>query len=521
MTRTGTGTTAGLSRGILYLSALSLSIGWGVRGNWGHEFGAMIPGALAAMAACLLSGREDWRRRVAYFAFFGALGWSFGGSMSYGMVLGYTHSASWPSVLYGFACLFAIGFLWGAIGGSGTALPAFLDRERLTELFYPLSAVLLVWTLQFLAFESGLLKEDAFNWYDTDWLAALLAVTAVATLGFIRGRFCFGSHLILCMAAGWWLAFLLLVVGLGIRMTPPRGDNWAGCLGMTVALFLFLWRKGLTPVVFAGLVTAFFAGLGFSTAELIKLLGVSTGIVANWHSVMEQTFGLISGIGVAVAMIFLSKRLPAVPDEPPVRYWTEVFSVGFVLLVIPFLNIRKNLESVWLPNHVLPVAWYGHSAAWWFNLAYLAVALTVIFVIVRHQKIPLSVIPATWLGKGQALFLVFLWWIVIGNLSRYLPFDPQRMITEGIIHLNACLCTLLVLTWPLESDQAPPKPFPRFGLVNFGVLLVGFLFCLGAIYGQSWAAMRILKEPTWGYHYRFDDAKVMEWFEQWRKAYWP
>lgn len=514
MTRTGS--TAALSRGTLYLAALSLSLGWGVRGNWGHEFGAMIPGALAAMAACLLTGREDWRRRVAYFAFFGALGWSFGGSMSYGIVLGYTHSASWPSVLYGFACLFVIGFLWGAIGGAGTALPAFLDRERLTELFYPLGAVFLAWTVQFLAFEGGWLTEEAFNWYDTDWVAALLAVIAVVTLGLIRGRFCFGSNLILCMAAGWWLAFLLLVVGLEIRMTPPRGDNWAGCLGMTLALLAFLWRKGLSPVVFAALVTAFFAGFGFSTAELIKLLGVSTGIVANWHSVMEQTFGLISGIGVAVSMIYLSKRLPAVPDEPPIRYWTEIFSLGFVLLVIPFLNIRKNVESVWLPNHVIPVEMFGLSAAGWFNLAYLIIAGTVTALIIRHQKHPLSVVPATWLGKGQALFLVFLWWIVIGNLSRYLPFEPGRLITEGVIHVNACLCTLLVLTWPMEMEFVPQKKFPRFGLVNFMAIVVGFAVCLGAVWGQAWSTMQVLKEPTWGYHYRFDDAQMMKWFEQWR-----
>ena len=58
----------------ILLVLLSLSIGWGIRGNYGHEAGAMIPGALAAIAAALVSGREDWRRRVSYFAFFGALG---------------------------------------------------------------------------------------------------------------------------------------------------------------------------------------------------------------------------------------------------------------------------------------------------------------------------------------------------------------------------------------------------------------------------------------------------------------
>src|SRR4051794_12952043 len=101
------------------LTALALSVGWGIRGNFGHEYGAMIPGALAAMAVVLLSGRDDWPRRVAYFAMFGALGWSFGGSISYMQVVGYTHSGHSPSVLYGFANLFVIGFLWAAFGGAG------------------------------------------------------------------------------------------------------------------------------------------------------------------------------------------------------------------------------------------------------------------------------------------------------------------------------------------------------------------------------------------------------------------
>lgn len=67
----------------ILLAMLSLSIGWGIRGNFGHELGAMLPGALTALAICLMSGRADWHRRVLYLGFFGALGWGFGASMSY------------------------------------------------------------------------------------------------------------------------------------------------------------------------------------------------------------------------------------------------------------------------------------------------------------------------------------------------------------------------------------------------------------------------------------------------------
>src|ERR1041385_5306162 len=177
---------------LLVAVALSLAIGWGIRGNYGHEYGAMIPGALAAMAAVLSSGRDDWIERISYFGFFGALGWSFGGSISYMQVIAYTHSGHSGSVLYGFACLFLIGFLWAVLGGAGAALPAFLSREKLTEFFVPITAVFIGWTLQDIAVATWFAMDPDFRhqsplyWYDTDWLAALVAIVALLPLALVR-----------------------------------------------------------------------------------------------------------------------------------------------------------------------------------------------------------------------------------------------------------------------------------------------------------------------------------------------
>jgi len=57
--------------------------------------------------------------------------------MSYMKVVAYTHSPDSATVLYGFANMFVLGFLWAAPGGTGCALPAYLSREKLTELFHP------------------------------------------------------------------------------------------------------------------------------------------------------------------------------------------------------------------------------------------------------------------------------------------------------------------------------------------------------------------------------------------------
>ena len=128
--------------------ALSLSIGWGIRGNFGHEIGAAMPGALASMAIVIMSGRPDWWQRIHYFAMIGAIGWSFGGSMSYMQVISYTHSGHSLTIFYGFANLFAIGFLWAAPGGMAVAMPAILKSDQLQLFFFPCLAVFIGWALQ-------------------------------------------------------------------------------------------------------------------------------------------------------------------------------------------------------------------------------------------------------------------------------------------------------------------------------------------------------------------------------------
>ena len=85
-----------------------MSVGWGFRGDYGHEAGAMVPGALLGLSICLASGRRDWWHRSTIMAMCGAVGWAFGGQMSYGRIIGYTASSSLPDVAYGYGCLFLI-----------------------------------------------------------------------------------------------------------------------------------------------------------------------------------------------------------------------------------------------------------------------------------------------------------------------------------------------------------------------------------------------------------------------------
>ena len=172
----------------LLFVALAMSFGWGFRGNYGHEYGAMVPGALVSIAACLVSGRKDWYDKILYFGLFGAIGWAFGGQMSYGIIIGYTHSADPLTVFYGFGALFLEGFIWGGIGAGILALVVVLDSKRLNEMIFPFLMIFLIWSVVniILFFQYGDTEPDVSYYFDTDWIAAAGALPALLLVIAIR-----------------------------------------------------------------------------------------------------------------------------------------------------------------------------------------------------------------------------------------------------------------------------------------------------------------------------------------------
>ena len=626
------------------LCGLALSVGWGIRGNFGHEYGAAFAGCLAAIVIALLAGRTDWRERVLYFAFFGAIGWGFGGSVSYMQVIAYTQSGHELSQWYGYVGLFYIGFLWAALGGAGTALAAVAERKLLVQLFKPILFLFVVWFIQDLIEDpivEWIQSDIAFDhtwsrhksplyWLDADYLAALFAVLAMAlydlftraeknrlllpifgalgallgwgiqallhvlgldqklasaltyplgdptyinpetgalafdahnflnnwpqwfgdypqhigwiiglligiTVYFSRfGTFRDGASLIVYMAAGWLLFFLAIpVLGSvffanvgGLRMTPPRSDDWAGITGVFIGATLWFRRNNLLPVAVASVISGTIGGLGFSGIQWVKQLLMVPGnprILAgkglspdsdefkaiseswanwqhqNWHSFLEQSYGFVNGIAIAVALGFLATRIPKHTDQRETESgngkWTLGVATVFVWLAIPYVNLVKNVEEwgkqlnpdVWTQTvaqstgnqetatALWDVPYLGRlpgldflrmTPTWWFNVTWILLLLVFIVLIRRHVREPLAIVPTSWLGKGQLIFLVLLWTMVVGNFERALvDWSPQRLLTEWVITFNAILATLLVLTALHEREVVsihPPASFTLF-----------------------------------------------------------
>jgi len=669
----------------IFLVALSLSIGWGIRGNYGHETGAMFPGALAAMAVCLLSGREDWRQRVGYFGFFGALGWGFGGSISYMMVIGYTHSGQALTQLYGFGGLFLIGFLWAALGGAGTAIPAVLDRKSLTDMFKPIALLLCLWSLRYFYLHpldawvqtqlelQGMADASerhfsALYWLDSDWLSVLMVVCGLllfdlvdrqfaraywlplfavvgamigfglhllfgqlgwtepigryllgyqgdvsryepenmvvnwpliivhfheyigalvglmigVTVYFVRfGEFRCGSGLFMHMALGWFAFFIALpVLGSqfladtsqpvlapdygGIRLTSPRGDNWAGVLGTVVGAIVYFLRNNQKPLALVTMVCGTIGGIAFAGIAWLRLMLVSFGnthlsdnpaiqekwahwqetpwtepsrmpfpefiseIVTdpawahyqrqNWHSFLEQSYGFVNGIGVVVALGILATRVPRLNDDGPRQRWTHVLALTFVLPVLTYLNMAKNVRpwkrSENAGNFGLPDAmkapWIENiefSADGWFSLFFAAAGLALVLLMIVHLKRPLSIVPATWLGRGQLIYILLLWAFVIGNFGRALPdFRAGRLLTEGIIQMNAVLATVLILVLPREQDTLATRADVNYTTWLWGSLLALILAIATLPYGAMLSVREVYGDAHAGHggiNYRF------------------
>ena len=123
------------------LAALIMAYGWGYRGTVGHEAGAMVPGALLGLVLALASGRSDWERRTLVAGLFSAIGFAWGGSLSYMEQTFYVSSDSFPDVLYGFTILFFLGGMWAGIGGAGIGFALTESRSTLEQIIRPFTAV--------------------------------------------------------------------------------------------------------------------------------------------------------------------------------------------------------------------------------------------------------------------------------------------------------------------------------------------------------------------------------------------
>ncbi len=502
----------------IVLAGLAMSVGWGVRGDYGHEAGAMIPGALVGLAVCLASGREDWWARAGIMGMAGAIGWAFGGQMSYGQVVGYTAAASLPDVLYGYASLFIIGGLWAGVGSAFLALSVTQSWSFLERFARPLVVLGLVWLVMTL---TGLTARLADTWSlnDTDWIGASSALLVAGVCAVLIPSDRSACALIAVLAGGWWAGYLVLTGLLGLHMTPPRSDNWAGSFGLFTVLVVYLLRKKDRAAVMAAGHGFGIGGLGFVLGDFLNMLGrAQWGPIGRYEALqgldywkwMEQSFGLVMGLGVGAVFLtrFRTGLPPANQDAPKSRL--RALALLLLLLVMMWANLFKNVRT-WVSRNALPQDALGVGAGWWLLAVGVLLSASIVVAIIRRQRASLALSPADAYGRAQLLFLIVLWVPVLGALTQAMP----GMSGGGVflVHvsfwLTAGICSLIVLTFPpapavvIESQRDSLGPWRLGRRFWMCLCLVPLL-----LFALAYLTVASHDQPLPGSHLRFSGAGV-------------
>lgn len=359
-----------------------------------------------------------------------------------------------------------------------------------------------------------------------------------------HGRWRNDAGLFLAMALGWLVAFVAMpVLGSiplrqygGFRLTPPRSDDWAGVVGVFLGASIYALRNGMAPVAFAGALNFVLGGVSFATMHFLRAMVLirshpdlhrATGGTppewkhfqsANWHSILEQSQGFGFGLVTALTMAALWRKLAPVRDDPPVRRWTDAFAVAFVALFMTYENVVKNVAEWTRADRRLVAAVMKApllasvelSASAWFHLAWCAISLALIALLVVHQRRGLAIVPASWLGKGQLLYVLVLWILVIANFERALNgFSEGRLVTEWVIIINASLATFLMLALPAPTIEVSLREPRRYWPHVAGVWAVGLPCAALVMFLYASAVFRVYgKVPITGAQYRWGDQAV-------------
>ena len=269
------------------LTAMAGGMGWGIRGQYGHETGAMIAGVLVGLVLVFLFYTRSTSLSAARAVALCALGVSIGGSMTYGQTVGLTHDAAlignWQALRWGLLGLFLKGGIWIAFAAALLGM-ALSDRR-----YRPLEMSLLLLVMVFAYFLGFYLFNTPFD----------PAGKALPTIYFSDHWF--------------WERDAEL---------KPRLERWGGLLAALAVLTLYarcVRRDRLAArLAFWGFLAG---GVGFSLGQSVQAFhawnvemfqqgwfGAKIEPHMNWWNMMETTFGATFGAILALGL-WLNRHL--------------------------------------------------------------------------------------------------------------------------------------------------------------------------------------------------------------------
>ncbi len=388
------------------LPSLAMWLGWGVRGVFGHANGAMLPGAMVALAlSFLLKGK---RFSIGLAVALTAVGFGFGADettlQTAGLLMGRSGANPANELHLGLAYtgLILKGGLWAMLGGTGLGLALTASRYRLRDIV----------------------------------IGILLMVAA--------------------FYVGWWTVNRPKLIYFSI----DRSEIWCGLLFAGIAFLAWLTVRGGTrvPLQLAGW-AALGGGIGYPVAVTMATIGRNSAYAAghDWWKLAETTFGAFMGAAIGRGAYLLKDQLPSrdestEPKPAPASHPWALVLVGALGVVVAnglYAGFTIGGTSRAFHNHMPwillgPVLWcvaFGsQKAAWQIGVTMTFFASAAALVLYWHHDETLGNAMFLWTVLGLATLVVS--WKVTGWSSE----------SDGAVARQAfsfLVWAALVLSWLL------------------------------------------------------------------------
>lgn len=307
---------------------MAAGMGWGIRGQYGHESGAMIAGTLASLTLVLLFIPQVDSLRAARAAAMMTVAVGIGGTMTYGQTIGLTQNqeviGNWEAARWGFLGLAIKGGIW--IGFAGAFLGMGLGGKR----YRPIELAILTTVLLGLVFLGIRLINAPYN----------PAEKLVPPIYFSESLDFYPN-----------------------KDVAPRREVWGGLLVALLALILY--ARVIRQDVLAGRMALFGilgGALGFPGGQTLQSFHAwnrelfTSGALApyheylrhvGWWNMMEITFGLTWGAVMALGLWLNYDRI-AIEDSPDDVTLSPTFEV---VLCSVHLVLLLTAEFLRLPGH--------------------------------------------------------------------------------------------------------------------------------------------------------------------------
>lgn len=401
----------------LLIVGLTLGTTWAVRGQFGHEQGAAWAGGVAALCILAIAQREDWNAKLFKATLAAAFGWGLGGMMSYGIVVGYGNGVDFINVYYGLTMLFVIGGLYGFIGGGLFGLVLSNSKEK-----------------------------------PVDWLLLIAKMVTCALV-----------------------VYFFVIAQWGWKMTPPRSELWAACLGMGLALTWHLIQENqwsaLRVAVYAGLG----GGFGFAFGNFLQVLGKQSGIAFNFWNVMEYSLGFFGGLGMAYGT-FTSDWPKTNTSEKLSHHFVPFF---FLTVFIPLVIWKESFTSKRLGGiyEDLDLASFAGPIQIAVLVVMLLYAVANAWYFFHQKKGQFTAFTA----KDTSLFFKghFLFYILLSLLITGAFFSTYRI--EQYLYLANYVVILLLLsktTPTFEAKEVKPADWGKILLIALGIIAICALIAM-------------------------------------------